>query len=82
VAEEDLIDHERIARAYGAAQVRMLANPDARQPLVRAHVRVVKDFRKEARTGRYTFMSDEPSESGGDDSAPWPLHYFVAGIGF
>jgi hypothetical protein len=43
MADEELIDHERIARA---------------------------------------FRSDEPVESGGTAGAPFPLHYFVAGVGF
>jgi hypothetical protein len=82
MADEELIDHERIARAYDRTRLRMRADPGRRKALIRAQVRVVKGFLKEARTGRYTFRSDEPVESGGTAGAPFPLHYFVAGVGF
>jgi hypothetical protein len=80
--DDELFDPDHIARAYYAAQERLSANPDARHPLIRAKVRIVKGMLKEARTGTFTFRSDEPTEMGGGDTAPYPLQYLVAAVGF
>jgi hypothetical protein len=78
----ELFDRERIANAYEAAHERLGADAAARHPLIRAHVRLVEGLLKEARTGRFTFLSDEPAAMGGGDSAPYPLQYLVASVGF
>lgn len=38
--------------------------------------------RKQARFGRFEVLCDEPQALGGDDSAPPPLAYFAAALGF
>jgi hypothetical protein len=80
--DEELFDRDHIARSYHAARERLGANPGARHPLIRAKVRIVKGMLKEARTGAFTFLSDEPAEMGGGDTAPYPLQYLVAAVGF
>ena len=49
---------------------------------VRARVRTLDNLRKEARVGPWTFLADEAPNLGGAGSAPTPLAYFVASIGF
>jgi hypothetical protein len=79
---EELFDREHIGGAYQAANERLRADAGARHPLIRARVRLVKGLLKEARTGAFTFLSDEPTEMGGGDTAPYPLQYLVASVGF
>ncbi len=80
--DEELFDRDHIARAYDAARERLRSDTAARHPLIRAKVRIVKDMLKEARTGAFTFLSDEPESMGGTDTAPYPLQYLVAAVGF
>jgi len=49
---------------------------------VRARVRTLDNLVKEARVGPWTFLADEAPNLGGNGSAPTPLAYFVASIGF
>ncbi len=39
-------------------------------------------MKKEAHIRGFTFISDEPEFMGGENSAPSPLAYFTAAIGF
>jgi len=78
----DLFDQERLAAAYEAAHKRLSVDPAARRPVIRARVRIVEGLLKEARTGTFTFLSDEPAAMGGGDTAPYPLQYLVASVGF
>ena len=71
-----------MAAAYEAARKRLSADVDARHPVIRARVRIVRGLLKEARTGAFTFLSDEPAGMGGGDTAPYPLQYLVASVGF
>jgi uncharacterized OsmC-like protein len=48
----------------------------------RAKIRLVKDQLKEARVGEFTLTSDEATARGGGGTAPGPLTYFVAAVGF
>ncbi len=48
---------------------------------MRAVVRILHDYKKEARVGAFTFTSDEHAPAG-EGSAPTPLQYFVAAVGF
>jgi hypothetical protein len=74
---------ERIAKAYRKRRAELEAGEaSGGRALIRARIRVVDGFLKEARAGRFVFLSDEPVESGGGGTAPFPLHYFVAGVGF
>lgn len=41
-----------------------------------------RGFFGKAKARRFEFFSDEPREGGGEDSAPRPLEYFLAGFGF
>lgn len=65
------------------ARGRVLAVEDPHAKIqVRARVRTLDNLRKEARVGPWTFLADEAPNLGGDGSAPTPLAYFVASIGF
>ena len=77
-----LFDPNEIAGAYRAAHERLSADASGRRPVIRAKVRIVKGLLKEARTGPFTFLSDEPRAMGGTDTAPYPLQYLVASVGF
>jgi uncharacterized OsmC-like protein len=77
-----VIDLARIRAAHEERGVAM-REPDAdRRIITRAKVRTAGNLLKEARVGKFTFQSDEAAMLGGDDSAPNPLAYFVASIGF
>jgi hypothetical protein len=62
------------------AQVR--ANPNAGRITSRARIRLIGDQLKEAQTGGFTLRCDEAQERRGTGTAPSPLQYFVAAIGF
>lgn len=49
---------------------------------VRAVASIKEDLHLVARTGRFTFESDQPKVQGGTDLAPSPLQYFLAGAAF
>lgn len=42
----------------------------------------ISGFYGRAKTRRFEFFSDEPSEGGGENQAPRPLEYFLAGFAF
>ena len=48
----------------------------------RAKIRLVEDQLKEAQIGEYTIRCDEAQSRRGGGTAPSPLQYFVAAVGF
>ncbi len=56
--------------------------PEGQEITVRAKIRLLEDQLKEARVGGYTILCDEAKERRGGGTAPAPLHYFAAAIGF
>jgi putative redox protein len=48
----------------------------------RVDIKLLEDVRSEASMRQFTWLSDEPAERGGQDTAPNPLSYFVSGLGF
>lgn len=48
----------------------------------RAKIRLVEDQLKEAQIGEYTIRCDEAKSRRGGGTAPSPLQYFVAAVGF
>jgi len=58
----------------------VMKNPDTESRVV-ASLEVIKNHLMKAkiRNGRFTILSDEPSEFGGEDVAPSMFEYFVAG---
>jgi len=48
----------------------------------RAVAHIDKDMHMVGRVGRFQIESDEPPERGGDDLAPAPLQYVLAGAAF
>jgi len=48
----------------------------------RAVARIDKDLHMVGRVGRFQLESDEPPERGGEDRAPAPLQYLLAGAAF
>lgn len=76
------LDLAKIREAH-LARGRVLAKEDPHAKIqVRARVRTLDNLRKEARVGPWSFIADEAPNLGGDGSAPTPLAYFVASIGF
>jgi hypothetical protein len=76
-----LVDLARNRELYEATR-QEIAHDSARGTLtIRAVVRVVDNYEKEARVGRFVFRSDEHPPDG-KGSAPSPLGYFVAAVGF
>jgi uncharacterized OsmC-like protein len=76
------IDLARIREAHERRGTEMREGSAHRRILARARVRTQGNLVKEARVGKFTFMCDEAEFLGGDGSAPNPLGYFVASIGF
>ena len=66
--------HEREGTAHTATQPSEL--------VTRAKIRLIEDQLKEARVGRYTIRCDESKANKGGGTAPSPLQYFIAAIGF
>jgi uncharacterized OsmC-like protein len=74
------IDRARIRASHEARLVDWPRDP---KPLtIRAAVRAVENHRKTAQVGPFVVESDEGAIVGGEGTAPTPLSYFVASIGF
>ena len=76
------IDLKRIREAHELRAVEMREPDSNRRIIIRAKVRTQDNLIKEARVGKFTFQCDEAGMLGGDGTAPNPLAYFVASIGF
>lgn len=79
---EPTIDLVRIREAHQRRAGEMREGDAHRRILTRAKVRTQGNLVKEARVGKFTFTCDEAEFLGGDGTAPNPLAYFVASIGF
>jgi hypothetical protein len=73
------VDIERMRRAYDSTRESVRQVPVLTQ---RAVAHIDKDMHMVGRVGRFVLDSDEPPERGGDDLAPAPLQYVVAGAAF
>jgi hypothetical protein len=73
------VDLAKMRRAYEESRERTRQVPVLTQ---RAVARIDRDLHMTARVGRFRIESDEPPERGGDDLAPAPLQYVVAGAAF
>jgi hypothetical protein len=73
------VDLERMRRAYDATRANTQKTPVLTQ---RAVAHIDKDMHMIGRVGRFQIESDEPPERGGDDLAPAPLQYLLAGAAF
>ena len=56
--------------------------PDGHLITSRATIRLIENQLKEAKVGEYTILCDEAKSRRGGGTAPAPLQYFVAAIGF
>ena len=66
-------------KAYDATRANARTVPVLTQ---RAVAHIDKDMHMVGRVGRFQIESDEPPERGGDDTAPAPLQYVLAGAAF
>lgn len=73
------VDLEKMRRAYEASREHTKKVPVLTQ---RAVARIDKNLHMVGRIGRFRIESDEPPERGGEDLAPAPLQYVVAGAAF
>ena len=73
------VDLEKMRRAYEESRERTKQKPVLTQ---RAVARIDSNLHMTGRIGRFRIESDEPAERGGDDLAPAPLQYVVAGAAF
>jgi hypothetical protein len=73
------VDLEKMRRAYESSRGRAREKPVLTQ---RAVARIDRDMHMVGRIGRFRIESDEPPERGGEDLAPAPLQYVVAGAAF
>lgn len=73
------VDLEKMRRAYEESRERTKDEPVLTQ---RAVARIDRNLHMTGRIGRFRIESDEPTERGGDDLAPAPLQYVVAGAAF
>ncbi len=76
-----LIEGERIRRQHRDRERTFGLDPERTKIVSRAKVRLIHDFLKEAQVGQFTFKCDEAPPAG-EGSAPSPLSYFVAAVGF
>lgn len=73
------VDLEKMQRAYDESRESTRAKPLITQ---RAVARIDRDMHMVGRVGKFRLESDEPPERGGEDQAPAPLQYVVAGAAF
>jgi hypothetical protein len=73
------VDLGKMRESYEASRERTRRKPVLTQ---RAVARIDKDLHMVGRVGRFRLESDEPPERGGEDAAPAPLQYVVAGAAF
>ena len=73
------VDPDRMKKAYEAGRANTRNVPVLTQ---RAVAHIDKDMHMVGRIGRFQIESDEPPERGGDDLAPAPLQYVLAGAAF
>lgn len=78
-AGKSRVDLQKMRRAYEASRERARETPALTQ---RAVARIDRDMHMVGRIGRFRIESDEPAERGGEDVAPAPLQYIVAGAAF
>ena len=81
MADGELIDRERNRRQFAERQAEFREHPDRARLFQRARVRILDNYRKEARIGPFTIQSDEHAPVG-EGTAPSPLQYFTAAVGF
>jgi hypothetical protein len=77
--EGNRVDLGRMQKAYEATRTSARTVPVLTQ---RAVAHIDKDMHMIGRVGRFQLESDEPPERGGDDLAPAPLQYLLAGAAF
>jgi hypothetical protein len=73
------VDLDRMQRAYESTRATTRKVPVLTQ---RAVAHIDSDMHMVGRVGRFRLESDEPPERGGDDLAPAPLQYLLAGAAF
>ena len=73
------VDLAKMRKAYDDVRESVGRNPVLTQ---RAVAHIDKDMHMIGRVGRFHLESDEPPKRGGDDLAPAPLQYLVAGAAF
>ena len=73
------VNLDRMKKAYESSRENTRKVPVLTQ---RAVAHIDKDMHMVGRVGRFQIESDEPPERGGDDLAPAPLQYLVAGAAF
>jgi hypothetical protein len=73
------VNLEKMRRAYDESREHTRQKPLITQ---RAVARIDRDLHMTGRAGRFRLESDEPPERGGEDRAPAPLQYVVAGAAF
>ena len=77
--DESRVDLEKMRRVYDESREHTKQKPVLIQ---RAVARIDENLHMTGRIGRFRIESDEPAERGGDDLAPAPLQYVVAGAAF
>jgi hypothetical protein len=77
--EASRVDLGRMQKAYDSTRTNARSVPVLTQ---RAVAHIDKDMHMIGRVGRFQLESDEPPERGGDDLAPAPLQYLLAGAAF
>lgn len=76
------IDLDKFREVTREQQERAREGPEGYTLRQRAVIRLIGDQLKEARVGEYTLRCDEAKSRQGGGTAPSPLQYFVAAIGF
>jgi len=76
------IDLAKFREAARDQREQAKASPEGHTIRQRAVIRLIGDQLKEARVGEYTLRCDEAKSRKGGGTAPSPLQYFVAAVGF
>ena len=82
MSDQGKIDLGKFREVMAEQQAAARRGPEGHTLVQRARIRLVGDQLKEARVGEFTIMCDEAKSRQGGGTAPSPLQYFVAAIGF
>ena len=79
---QGLIDTAKFKAVQDRTREEARKSPEPPKIVSRAKIRLIGDQLKEAQVQGFTLRCDEAAERGGGGTAPSPLGYFIAAIGF
>ena len=79
--ETNRIDYERIGKIRRERLRKLPSSKKEAITTMSVDLSLIQDYLREAKSQNFTFRCDEMERTGGTDTAPEPLAYFLAGAG-